>query len=53
MRTAADHNKSGYLVYDDSDALTLWLFFYSTKEEMAQIIDNVISKRELSQQGAR
>ena len=53
LRTAADHDKSGYLVYDDSDALTLWLFFYSTKDEMAQIIDNVISKRELSQQGAR
>ena len=53
LHAATDHGNSGYLVYGDSDALTLWLFFYSTKEEMDQIIDNVIMKRQVSPQGVR
>ena len=32
----------GYIVRDDSDALTLWLFFYSNEEEMNQILNTTI-----------
>lgn len=53
LHTATDHDNSGYVVYGDSDALTLWLFFYSTKEEMDQIFDNEIMKRQVSPQGVR
>lgn len=53
LHTAIDHGNSGFLVYSESDALTFWLFFYSTKEEMDQIFDNVIKKRQVSPQGVR
>lgn len=53
LHTAIDHGNSGFLVYSESDALTLWLFFYSTKEEMDQIFDNVKKKRQVSPQGVR
>ena len=53
LHTATDHDNSGYVVYGDSDALTLWLFFYSTKEEMDQIFDNEIMKLQVSPQGVR
>ena len=41
LRLATQHGNQGYLIHDDSDALTLWLFFYSTKEELAQIINAI------------
>lgn len=41
MQTALQHGDSGYLVTSDSQRLTLCLFFYSTMEEMAQIINHV------------
>ncbi len=41
MQTALQHGDSGYLVNTDSQRLTLCLFFYSTMEEMAQIINHV------------
>lgn len=41
MQTARQHGDSGYLVATDSQLLTLCLFFYSTMEEMAQIINHV------------
>ena len=43
MQTALQHGDSGYLVASDSQSLTLCLFFYSTMEEMAQIIDHVVN----------
>ena len=44
MQTAKQHGNSGYLIHDDSDNLTLWLFFYSTMDEFTQIINNITSK---------
>ena len=41
MQTARNHGNIGYLIHDDSDNLTLWLFFYSNMEEFSQIIDNI------------
>ena len=41
MQTALQHGDSGYLVTSDSQRLTLCLFFYSTMEEMTQIINHV------------
>ena len=41
MQTARSHGNIGYLIHDDSDNLTLWLFFYSNMEEFSQIIDNI------------
>lgn len=41
MQTALQHGDSGYLVASDSRRLTLCLFFYSTMEEMTQIINHV------------
>lgn len=34
----------GYLTYSDSKSLTPWIFFFSTKEEMTQIIDHITLK---------
>ena len=42
--TAIQHGHTGYIIYDDSEKLTLWLFFYSTQDEQTQIINNVILK---------
>lgn len=44
LQTAHSYGNSGYLLHGDSDNLTLWLFFYSTMDEFAQIIDNITSK---------
>lgn len=44
MQTAQLHGNIGYLIHSDSDNLTLWLFFYSTMDEFAQIINNITSK---------
>lgn len=44
MQTAQQYGNIGYLIHDDSDNLTLWLFFYSTMDEFAQIINNITSK---------
>lgn len=41
MQTALQHGDSGYLVTTDSRRLSLCLFFYSTMEEMSQIINHV------------
>lgn len=43
--TALQHGHTGYIIYDDSEKLTLWLFFYSTQDEQTQIINNVILKK--------
>lgn len=42
MQRAIVHGHGGYIVRDDSDALTLWLFFYSNEEEMNQILNTTI-----------
>ena len=41
FRTATEHGHRGYLIHDDSRSLTLWLFFYSTKDELSQIINTI------------
>ena len=41
LRTATEHGNRGYLLHDDSPSLTLWLFFYSTKDELSQIINTI------------
>lgn len=41
---AVDHGHRGFLIHDDSDDLTIWLFFYTTQEELSQIINNITSK---------
>ena len=41
MQTAFQHGDKGYLVASDSQRLSLCIFFYSTIEEMTQIIDHV------------
>ena len=43
--TALQHGHTGYIIYDDSQKLTLWLFFYSTPDEQEQIINNVTLKK--------
>ena len=43
-QTALQHGNTGYIVYDDSEKLTLWLFFYSNTEEKDQIINNITLK---------
>ena len=42
MNTTIDNGHSGYIIHDDSDALTLWLFFYTTPAEKEQILNHVI-----------
>ena len=39
MRHTILHGHTGYIVRDDSDALTLWLFFFSNEDEMNQILN--------------
>ena len=41
LRTATGHGNRGYLLHDDSSSLTLWLFFYTNKEELSQIINTI------------
>lgn len=40
---AIAHGHTGYIIRDDSDELTLWIFFYSTPAEKEQILNNVTS----------
>ena len=40
---AKQKGNCGYLIFAESEELTLWLFFYSSKEELAQIINNITS----------
>ena len=44
LQIAQQHGDCGYIIRDDSDELTLWLFFYSTPAEKDQILNNIISK---------
>lgn len=41
MRHTILHGHTGYIVHDDSDALTLWLFFYSNEDEKNQILNTI------------
>ena len=43
MNTTIDNGHRGYIIHDDSDALTLWLFFYTTPTEKEQILNHVTS----------
>ncbi|MBR1550110.1 MAG: hypothetical protein IJ634_05670 [Bacteroidales bacterium] len=43
LQLAGQHGDSGYIIRDDSDELTLWLFFYSTPAEKEQILNHVTS----------
>ena len=43
MNTTIDNGHSGYIIHNDSDALTLWLFFYTTPAEKEQILNHVTS----------
>lgn len=47
LQTARQHGDSGYIIRDDSDELTLWLFFYSTPAEKEQILNHVTSTNTL------
>ena len=42
MQHAIVHGHSGYIVRDDSDMLTLWIFFYSTEDEKNQILNTTV-----------
>ncbi|MBR0169991.1 MAG: hypothetical protein IJQ14_04020 [Bacteroidales bacterium] len=42
MQRAIVHGHNGYIVRDDSDMLTLWLFFYSTEDEKNQILNTTV-----------
>ena len=41
MKTTIEKGHTGYIIHDDSDALTLWLFFYSNDSEKAQILNTI------------
>ena len=41
LNTANDHGNCGYLIHGDSQSLALWLFFYSTPEELTQILNTI------------
>ena len=43
LQNALRHGECGYIIHDDSDALTLWLFFYSTEAEKEQILNHITS----------
>ena len=42
MQRAIVHGHSGYIVRDDSESLTLWLFFYSSEDEKNQILNTTV-----------
>lgn len=44
LRTSHKHGNTGYIIHDDSETLTLWLFFYTTPAEKEQILNNITSK---------
>ena len=41
MNTTIEKGHTGYIIHDDSDALTLWLFFYSNDNEKTQILNTI------------
>ena len=41
MKTTIEKGHTGYIIHDDSDALTLWLFFYSNDSEKTQILNTI------------
>lgn len=41
METTIVKGHTGYIIHDDSDALTLWLFFYSNESEKSQILNTI------------
>ena len=41
MKTTIKKGHTGYIIHDDSDALTLWLFFYSNESEKTQILNTI------------
>ena len=41
LNTATEHGDCGYLIHGDSQSLALWLFFYSTKKELTQILNTI------------
>ena len=41
MNTTIEKGHTGYIIRDDSDALTLWLFFYSNDSEKTQILNTI------------
>lgn len=44
LHMARQHGDCGYIIRDDSEALTLWLFFYSNNDEKEQILNHVTSR---------
>ena len=41
METTIGKGHTGYIIRDNSDALTLWLFFYSNDSEKTQILNTI------------
>ena len=41
MKNTIEKGHTGYIIHDDSNALTLWLFFYSNENEKAQILNTI------------
>ncbi len=41
LLTSYKHDNTGYIVCDDSNKLTIWLFFYSTHAEKKQILNHI------------
>lgn len=44
LPTAMAYGNCGYVIYYDSKQLAVWLFFYSSDEELERIMDNVTIK---------
>ena len=44
MKTTIGKGHTGYIIHDNSDELTLWLFFYATPAEKEQILNHITSK---------
>ena len=47
LQIANQHGDTGYIIRDDSQSLTLWLFFYSTPAEKERILSHVTSTNTL------